>query len=527
MIAALVLRRLTGGRGELERVFDVLALVVCAFLAAIISAAFGPMSLYLGDVIAADELVRVFRTWTLGDAAGVLVAGARHPDVVRVRLEGHPAARPRRESGHARCARGAGRGAAATRRALHRVPGALVGGAAPRASRRRHGDPRRLLDHRLEHGAKRGTVRAGIDHRQPPRHAALHRDRGDHFADPRCSDRRAHARSTRAGGRRGDPARARRRAGGAAQGRHARCRRGVAEPRLRAGDRGGRPAAGAPRRERHAVRRRAKRDGRRRPGARTAGRASRSVRRSTSTATRSSRRCCAAAPPSAWSYEETSGDPGRDRARASATAPRWRRRSPSAEGCGACWRRRRHRTTPLPDGLEQRLCDFAELVAQALANADAYEKLAASRARLIEVGDAERMRLERNLHDGAQQRLVSVSLELNMVAAKLESDPRAARRGSRDGPGRARPGARGAARAGPRHPPGHPHGARSRPSARCPADAGADPCRRSRSCPSSGCRPTSKRRRTTSSPRRSRTSASTRARPARRSASAARTGPQQ
>src|SRR4029077_8607508 len=62
VIAALVLRRLTGGRGELERVFDVLALVACAFLAATISAAFGPMSLYLGDVIAADELWRVFRT---------------------------------------------------------------------------------------------------------------------------------------------------------------------------------------------------------------------------------------------------------------------------------------------------------------------------------------------------------------------------------------------------------------------------------------------------------------------------------
>jgi signal transduction histidine kinase len=81
----------------------------------------------------------------------------------------------------------------------------------------------------------------------------------------------------------------------------------------------------------------------------------------------------------------------------------------------------------LPQGLERRLCDFAELVAQALANAEAYEKLAASRARLVEVGDAERMRLERNLHDGAQQRLVSVAIELSMVAAKLESDPRAAR----------------------------------------------------------------------------------------------------
>jgi len=82
---------------------------------------------------------------------------------------------------------------------------------------------------------------------------------------------------------------------------------------------------------------------------------------------------------------------------------------------------------PLPAGIEQRLCDFADLVAQALANADAYEKLAASRARLVEVGDAERQRLERNLHDGAQQRLVSVALGLNMVAAKLESDPRSAR----------------------------------------------------------------------------------------------------
>jgi signal transduction histidine kinase len=82
---------------------------------------------------------------------------------------------------------------------------------------------------------------------------------------------------------------------------------------------------------------------------------------------------------------------------------------------------------PLPEGIEQRLCDFADLVAQALANADAYEKLAASRARIVEIGDAERQRLERNLHDGAQQRLVSVALELNMAAARLESDPHAAR----------------------------------------------------------------------------------------------------
>src|SRR5215208_3831951 len=73
VLAAFVLRRLTGGRGQLDRVFDVLALVGCAMLAAAVSAAFGPTSLRLGDVISADELGSVFRTWTLSDAAGVLV----------------------------------------------------------------------------------------------------------------------------------------------------------------------------------------------------------------------------------------------------------------------------------------------------------------------------------------------------------------------------------------------------------------------------------------------------------------------
>jgi integral membrane sensor domain MASE1 len=71
--AALLLRKLTGGRGQLARTFDVLALVVCAAVAALVSAAFGPTSLRLGNVIGTDELGRVFRTWTLGDAAGVLV----------------------------------------------------------------------------------------------------------------------------------------------------------------------------------------------------------------------------------------------------------------------------------------------------------------------------------------------------------------------------------------------------------------------------------------------------------------------
>jgi signal transduction histidine kinase len=83
---------------------------------------------------------------------------------------------------------------------------------------------------------------------------------------------------------------------------------------------------------------------------------------------------------------------------------------------------------PLPEGLEQRLCDFAELVAQSLANADAHEQLAASRARIVEAGDAERRRLERNLHDGAQQRLVALAVDLTLIGATLERDPPAARK---------------------------------------------------------------------------------------------------
>jgi signal transduction histidine kinase len=78
---------------------------------------------------------------------------------------------------------------------------------------------------------------------------------------------------------------------------------------------------------------------------------------------------------------------------------------------------------PLPPGAEGRLTDFADLIAQALANADAYRKLAASRARIVEAGDIERQRLERNLHDGAQQRLVSLALKLRLVKASLRKEP--------------------------------------------------------------------------------------------------------
>jgi PAS domain S-box-containing protein len=55
------------------------------------------------------------------------------------------------------------------------------------------------------------------------------------------------------------------------------------------------------------------------------------------------------------------------------------------------------------------------------------EELAASRARIVTAGDVERRRLERNLHDGAQQRLVSLSLSLRLALKQLDSDPATAR----------------------------------------------------------------------------------------------------
>jgi signal transduction histidine kinase/PAS domain-containing protein len=76
-----------------------------------------------------------------------------------------------------------------------------------------------------------------------------------------------------------------------------------------------------------------------------------------------------------------------------------------------------------PRRAEERLAKFARLVSLAMANEEAREQLAASRARLLSTADAERRRLERNLHDGAQQRLVSLSLYLRHAQNKLASEP--------------------------------------------------------------------------------------------------------
>jgi signal transduction histidine kinase len=72
-----------------------------------------------------------------------------------------------------------------------------------------------------------------------------------------------------------------------------------------------------------------------------------------------------------------------------------------------------------PADTEGRIADFAELVTAAVANVDAREKLAASRARIVEAGYEERRRLERDLHDGAQQELVGVVLDLKLAQQKL------------------------------------------------------------------------------------------------------------
>ena len=78
-------------------------------------------------------------------------------------------------------------------------------------------------------------------------------------------------------------------------------------------------------------------------------------------------------------------------------------------------------------GAEIRLGSFADLAAQSIANEQAHEEMRASRARIVHAADQARERLERNLHDGAQQRLVAVSISLRLALSKLEETPEDAR----------------------------------------------------------------------------------------------------
>lgn len=75
---------------------------------------------------------------------------------------------------------------------------------------------------------------------------------------------------------------------------------------------------------------------------------------------------------------------------------------------------------PLPPGTEERLTRFCELVGAAIANAESRGALKASRARIVASADDARRRLARDVHDGAQQRLVHALLRLKQARAGLE-----------------------------------------------------------------------------------------------------------
>jgi signal transduction histidine kinase len=77
------------------------------------------------------------------------------------------------------------------------------------------------------------------------------------------------------------------------------------------------------------------------------------------------------------------------------------------------------RGEPLPADTEARLGGFIELVATAVANAEAQTQLSASRVRIVATADATRRRIERDLHDGVQQHLVSLSLRTRTAQTML------------------------------------------------------------------------------------------------------------
>jgi signal transduction histidine kinase len=74
---------------------------------------------------------------------------------------------------------------------------------------------------------------------------------------------------------------------------------------------------------------------------------------------------------------------------------------------------------PMPADTEARLMSFTELVATAIANAESHAELTASRARIVAAADDARRRIERDLHDGAQQQLVTLSLKLRASALTI------------------------------------------------------------------------------------------------------------
>jgi signal transduction histidine kinase len=75
-----------------------------------------------------------------------------------------------------------------------------------------------------------------------------------------------------------------------------------------------------------------------------------------------------------------------------------------------------------PADTEQRMAGFTELVGTAIANADSRAQLTASRARIVAADDDPRRRIERDLHDGTQQRLVALSLTLRVAQPTVPAE---------------------------------------------------------------------------------------------------------
>ena len=424
-VAALLLRRLTRGRGSLERVSDVLAMVTCAVVAALVSAAIGPLSLRLGDVISPDELGRVFRTWTLGDAAGVLVVapviltwastgisgfGRRElaeGTVVLVLLVLLATLPPQRDVPYIvfpvllwAAIRFGPRGAAA---AILVVCSITVWNTAQDDGpfvRESITDSLLTTQLFIAISALTSLLLAAVTAERTQAAVALTASEASQraLADEQAALRRV---ATLVAG---------------------------APPPSRVFEQVTKevamlldvPGASLMRYEG--------------PGAATVvggwsddGRlrlpVSSTIDLDGDTVVA---RVLRSGGPQRVAYAEAGGSVAETLQsagyRAAVAAP--------VTVDGRLWGALAAGTRsaePLPPGVEQRLCDFAELVAQAIANADAHEALAASRARIVEASDAERRRLERNLHDGAQQRLVSVALGLRLVGAKLEHDPAEAR----------------------------------------------------------------------------------------------------
>jgi signal transduction histidine kinase len=424
--AALLLRRLVGGRGSLERTLDVLALVVCALVGALVSAAFGPTALRLGDVVSADDVGRVFRTWALGDVLGVLVVapavltwaatgwkGIRRRDVLEgvaglMVLVALAEVAPQRDVPYIvfpvllwAALRLGPRGAAT---AIVVVCSITVWNTAQEDGpfvRESITDSLLATQLFIATAALTSLLLAAVTAERTGAARAL---RVSEAAQRALADEQAALRRV-----------------ATLVASEAPPNRVVQQVTEEVGRLLGLPRATVVKYD----------------GARTAtivsgwtedGRPRHPVGSAlnldgdtvvaqvlrTGTAQR------------VESYDEAGGrlaETLRSAGYRAAVA------APVTVG-GRLWGALAAATAseePLPEGLERRLCDFADLVGQALANADARERLAASRAELVAVSDAERRRLERNLHDGAQQRLVSVALGLSMVGAKLEDDPGSAR----------------------------------------------------------------------------------------------------